>query len=530
MLPRKVTRIPRVAHLSRKEEAVSTETHRPYSPEGESFNDALYDWMQRAPWLAISVAAHLVVFLILQAIPWNLFEEETETPLLTAIAAPPVPEFPEEPPPEEPPEIPELQDIDDVPEIVDTPDEIDSFDTDEPYDDTAGEADSIFDAPFQSTAFSAVIGIGGPPGGLRAGRFGGNKNRIKGGGGTQESLRAALRWLIEHQDSDGHWDGDGFMKHDPVNDTCDGAGAPNHDVGLTGLALLALLGDGHTLRHGLYRERVSKAVSWLRSQQDVETGLIGDPIGHSFLYDHAIATLALCEAYYFTRSPLLRGTCQRAVNLISRARNPYGVWRYDLPPTGDSDSSVTGWMVFALKSAKDCGLTVDPEAFTASRLWFESMTDPATGRVGYDSVGSMSSRSVGMDEFPPEAGEAMTATALLCRIFMGDDPSSEPMLVKHADLLMKKLPRWAPDEGACDMYYWYYGTYAMYQIGGSKWKAWNRELKSAVLDTQRRDGAATGSWDPVGPWGQAGGRVYSTATMALCLEVYFRYSRVAGAR
>ena len=44
----------------------------------------------------------------------------------------------------------------------------------------------------------------------------------------------------------------------------------------------------------------------------------------------------------------------------------------------------------------------------------------------------------------------------------------------------------------------------------------------------RNSGAKTGSWDPVGPWGPDGGRVYSTATMVMCLEVYYRYPRVVG--
>ena len=55
-------------------------------------------------------------------------------------------------------------------------------------------------------------------------------------------------------------------------------------------------------------------------------------------------------------------------------------------------------------------------------------------------------------------------------------------------------------------------------------------MKPAVIETQRRDGDEKGSWDPVGPWGYAGGRVYATALMTLCMEVYFRYGRVLGAR
>ena len=49
-------------------------------------------------------------------------------------------------------------------------------------------------------------------------------------------------------------------------------------------------------------------------------------------------------------------------------------------------------------------------------------------------------------------------------------------------------------------------------------------------EAQRDDGDEKGSWDPIGPWGFAGGRVYSTALMTLTLEVYFRYSQVLGSR
>ena len=70
----------------------------------------------------------------------------------------------------------------------------------------------------------------------------------------------------------------------------------------------------------------------------------------------------------------------------------------------------------------------------------------------------------------------------------------------------------------------------MYQMDGKYWKAWEKAMKPAMVDTQRGDGAAKGSWDPNGPWGHSGGRVYSTATMVLCLESYYRYGRVLGGR
>ena len=103
-------------------------------------------------------------------------------------------------------------------------------------------------------------------------------------------------------------------------------------------------------------------------------------------------------------------------------------------------------------------------------------------------------------------------------------------MTQHADLMLKSLPEWDEEGLGNDMYYWYYGSYAMYQMGGKHWTRWNKAMKKAVFESQRQDGDFKGSWDPSGPWGWSGGRVYSTALMALSLEVYFRYSPLLGAR
>jgi len=82
------------------------------------------------------------------------------------------------------------------------------------------------------------------------------------------------------------------------------------------------------------------------------------------------------------------------------------------------------------------------------------------------------------------------------------------------------------------MYYWYYATLAMFQVGGEAWSKWEGALKSQVVDKQRHDTdfcMYKGSWDNIDPWGPDGGRVYSTAACALCLEVWYRYDKVFGA-
>jgi hypothetical protein len=184
-----------------------------------------------------------------------------------------------------------------------------------------------------------------------------------------------------------------------------------------------------------------------------------------------------------------------------------------------------------MASAQEGGLEIDADGFVGARQWIKDVTDPQTGRTGYDRIGSPSSRVPDLnDQFPTDKGEAMTSVAILSRVFMGEDVSKSPIVEKGADLLKTHLPEWDPTGLYNDMYYWYYGSYAMFQIGGSRWDAWNKAAKKAMLDNQRRSGDQKGSWDPKDAWGHAGGRVYMSALGVLCLEVYFRYARILGGR
>jgi|GEM_PF-1327591 len=342
----------------------------------------------------------------------------------------------------------------------------------------------------------------------------------------RKALDAALEWLVLHQDPEGKWDCDDFMKHDVASEVHDGPGMAEHDVACTALSLLALMGDGSTPTEGPYRENVLRGVRWLLSQQDRESGLLTEAIGSAFLYDHAIATWALCEAYAFSGSQAVATAAQGAVDCALRARNPKGVWRYELLPDGNNDTSVTGWMAYALAAAEEAGLRVDPIWRRYTRDWLEQVTDPATGRVGYDVRGSKSARVHGVNEhFPVDASEAMTGIGLQCRLILGQD-AEEPILEKHVELLLKCLPAWEPASFRVDQYYWFQATEGLRHVGGKAFDAWTKALEEALLESQHEDGC----WPPVGPWGHAGGRVYSTALSALMLESPKRHARVPGRR
>jgi len=510
--------------------------------EISTFQDVLGEQMRRAPYVIASLFAHFVIALVVAGIMILSDTEVTKPPQLVAAPPPPAPEVEDdleviEPEiPEEPVEEPVVMETTDVAEVTELPVELE------------GDPDQLSDSPFDSEAFNKDIGIGGPPGGKYGGR-GGPKGH-SGTPKTETSVVHALQWLVDHQSTAGYWDADEFMYQDRYLDqpNSTGPGNPVNDVGLTGLALLALQGHGNTQTKGVHKSHVSSGINWLREVQQ-DNGLFGEPVGNSTLYNHAIATMAMGEAYYFSnRSPVLKPNMKRAVRLIHHARNNYGAWRYDTEPDGSNDTSITGWMIFALKTAEENKLPVDKAAYASADTWFQSIEDRNTGRTGYTfgdggaGIGSAPSRQVDyIERFPAEKSEALTAVALLSRIFMTDgkevrrwsDHPQYELMKKQANLIAAKPPHWDEDDGSIDMYYWYYGTYAMNQWGGTHWKNWKKAIEKALIPNQRLENKEDnfyGSWDPAGPWGRDGGRVYSTALCALILEVYYRYSNVLGAR
>ncbi len=484
----------------------------------ETFQDVMAEQLRHAPWLAISIAFHALVFGILFMIKVH-GRPKTEATVMQMQKQEDVEDIEDEP--EEKPEEPE-EEVEPEPVLQDAEVE----EVEDQQDETEVEDTKMSDSAFDSDAFNDVVGLGGGAGGKFGGR-GGGRGRLgrRGGKQTAEAILLGLEWLKKHQDADGKWSAAEFMKHDPANDVCDGPGNPVNDVGVTGLALLAFLGDGSTMRGGPYKDVVKKAVNWLRKQQD-EEGLIGEESGHSYMYNHAIASLALIEAFGLSKYQTLRRYAQRAVYYIQKARNPYKVWRY-YPQDGQNDTSVTGWMVFALNSAKEFKLKVDEDALKFSIAWLEMVTDKSTGQCGYTKLGEPSSRKAGLEEkFPSSKTESLTAVGLLCRIFLHQEPDQHPILMTAADTMLRKPPVWNPADGSIDFYYWYYGSYAMFQIGGTHWKKWKKALSDAVVKNQRKDGSSRGSWDPISAWGEDGGRVYSTAIGVLCLECYYRYTRL----
>jgi len=295
----------------------------------------------------------------------------------------------------------------------------------------------------------------------------------------------------------------------------------------TGLALLALQAAGnYESNEEKYSKQVARGLEWLTEHQQPDGSLLGPLSGqnghytNTFMYEHAMAAFALAEACAVRRAqgkedaPSLRNAAIKAIAFIERHQHDDGGWRYSINHQERSDTSVSGWAMLALKSAREAEIPVGQETLDQTRRFFKSCETP-DGRTGY--VRGMAAGS-----------DALTAVGMLTHLLLLKEPEA-PLVRKSASYLATKAEshRDLVRRGAPEFYTLYNATQAMYQAGGDNWNRWNGAVRDAVVANQSKGpGCQRGSWDPRGTrGGGAGGRIYSTALATLMLEVYYRFSR-----
>ncbi|MEI8371445.1 MAG: hypothetical protein WCJ35_01290 [Planctomycetota bacterium] len=329
------------------------------------------------------------------------------------------------------------------------------------------------------------------------------------GGGSKETeaaVLAALQWLAANQSEDGRWEA---RRNGAGRETTpDGRSRPNAgadaDTGMTGLALLAMLGAGNTHLRGAYPENVRHGLNFLLQSQDAQGCLSGSADHYAAMYCHAIATFALGEAYGMTGERRLEQPLRRAINYTIAAQDPYGGgWRYK--PHDAGDTSQLGWQFMALRSAETAGIPMPETTRQGIIRYLQSVASHGNG-------GLASYRPLE----PPN--RTMTAEAMLCWQFLGLS-REHPACDEAANYLLSA----PPGVGRTNFYYWYYGTLVMHHFQGDGWQRWNTAVATQLVGLQNKEGPLAGSWDPDSVWGGYGGRIYSTALGAMCLEVYYRF-------
>ena len=318
------------------------------------------------------------------------------------------------------------------------------------------------------------------------------QHALEAGGGTAESEQAvalALKWLKERQQADGSWD---FRN---VGENAQ-PGILDSDLGATAMAMLCFLGAGNTTRTGPEKDVVKKAFDYIKSQKDNSNW------GPDSMYVHALVTLCLTELTAMEPDETdARMLAIKAVGFMESAQDPQGGgWRYR--PQEPGDTSVTGWQILALQSAKTAGIKVDQKVVNNANRFLDSVSSYNSGQYCY-TQGS-----------PPTP--CMTAVGLLCRMCLG---------WSHENSHLQRGLEYLVTVGVSpiDMYQNYYAAMALHHAGGPEWKTWNAKMREQLIRTQIKSGPAAGSWSVTDPHGQSAGQIYQTALSVLTLEVYYRY-------
>lgn len=357
--------------------------------------------------------------------------------------------------------------------------------------------------PAVGSTFGDVGGfLGGRlvPGQMFAGRSGATREKMAAeGGGTTASDAAVimgLRWLKSRQKVDGHW---AMIE-----------GSHQDEFGATGLALLPFLGYGITHKPNPkdpvtleYAHNVNLGLNFLVRKQ-AANGVWGNDGSHR-IYDHAVCTVAVCEAYGMTHDPALKKAAQKALDYLVKYQHERGGFRYS--PGDPGDVSVTGWCLQALQSGKLAGLSVPAETFVKINSFLDDSSTEKGAAYGYLGPGNKPS---------------MNAVGLLCRAYLGWGPRNPNMMAGIDNLRPLK-----PPSGGTDMYFYYYATQVMHFCAAEDvWqKEWNPKMRDYLVNSQdSSEGPNRGSWTPDDSMsGRAGGRLCWTSFSLLTLEVYYRH-------
>jgi hypothetical protein len=306
---------------------------------------------------------------------------------------------------------------------------------------------------------------------------------------VQFAVDRGLEWLAKAQRSNGSWG------ENPAGGTATAA--------TTSLATMAFMARGYTPGQGPYGENVSRGIDAILALQ-ARDGLISQTNQSPAMYDHGISTVALCEAYGMLderRQALARTAIARAVRVILDAQavpknlDDQGGWRYT-PQSQNSDTSVSGWQLMALRGASNIGANLPPKAIDDGIAYIKRRYVAPTG-FAYTGTGGVNI--------------ALTGTGILALSLMGEP--NAPEVRASADYLLANANGQSFSRSSHYYYTIYYVSQAAWQLGGNYWTAISQRLNADILSRRRADGSWDGEVNPS----------YCTAMALLALSVPYRY-------
>lgn len=287
---------------------------------------------------------------------------------------------------------------------------------------------------------------------------------------AERAIDRGLNYLAANQQPNGSWGG----------------------TAQTSLALMAFMLKGYFPdpdrpdRHG---DKLDAAVQHLIRQSRQHGGYFGGN-----MYHHALATLALAEAWGMSQRDEIRDTLKSAVEVTLRAQHNTGGWRYQPMPV-DHDTSVTAMVVVSLAAANEAGILVPREVMERAASYMRE-------RQADD--GGFSYRGGNDSAFPRSA-------ACVLALQLGGARDSEA--VQRGLEYLVNVDAETAFANRHFFYAQYYAMQAMYQAGEAPYRRWQPRIHDLLIQRQRDDGS----------WGDGAGRAYGTSMAILVLGVPYRY-------
>ncbi|WP_437185401.1 prenyltransferase/squalene oxidase repeat-containing protein [Planctomicrobium sp. SH668] len=307
-----------------------------------------------------------------------------------------------------------------------------------------------------------------------------------------DSVARGLAYIAARQNESGSWSTEAW----------------GESTAITSIAVMSFLAAGHVPGEGPYGEQISRGVRWVVSQQQPNGMLIRHAQSHGPMYDHGICSLMLGEVSGMldgADAVIVRRALERAILLILEAQvvekfdRHQGGWRYQID-SRDSDLSVTGWQVMALRGAKDIGCDVPVEAIDLAVKYVKMCSDQKENGFGYQPGNSPT--------------PTLTGCGITCLEVCGDHHSDETL--KGVEWL-KSHP--IVEKSAYFYYGVYYTSVGVSKVGGDVADKHYIHITDTLLPLQDTDG----SWQPNHGSEKQAGRIYSTGLSILALTVEYRY-------
>jgi len=309
----------------------------------------------------------------------------------------------------------------------------------------------------------------------------------------RQAVDKGLAWLAKSQNENGSWTC--RVGYKLMNNYL---GKEGDHVGVTALAGLAFLGSGSIPHRGRWGKETAKALDFVLGCVRPEDGYITHQ--SSRMYEHAFATLFLAEVYGMSPREDVKNALKGAVNLIVRAQNQDGGWRYQ-PTPFDADVSVTVSTLQALRAARNVGIAV-PKTAVDRAVAFIKRCAVSNGSFSYQ---------VGMQD--TRTSFALTACGVVSLYSLGDYQSRE---VQQGIEWMSGAAgrRMEPAFGEFHYFYGhYYASQVFYLARGAAWRDYWTRVSRDIVQTQQADG----HWeDDVGP-------PYATAMACIILQIPCEY-------